>query len=527
MNVKSYKRIYRLCIVGAGPSGCYLARSLLMRSRKENIDIRIDLLDALDEPYGLLKYGIAPDKYDLKRLMKSMDYTLFKKFSGQLKFYGNVTLGYDIHIDELKKKYDILVLAVGGSQNFNTLKLKGMNEKLSNNVIGGVFPSRDWVLYYNGHPMFKDMLSKRKLNEIDSIINSNTGMRINFDLEHNYLKNRHNQFFEYKSPINLGIELPYRNDGYFNYGYTSEVLKNHILNSSERNAVVIGNGNVSLDIVRLLSFYSYDQLSNNKYLNPDYLNLMNTSENHKNKRLDQPLFKNIYIVGRRGWIQNSFKYPLLKEFIERHRKSVNDSSGVNFKVMMSKDDFELSQDPDSIYEIEKSGNEIKKRYKKMKNIFQEMVKNHQEYLNENAKLFHNTINVYFKNLYSPLNIKTEEVNIDYMNGDYKAIPFIRGIELKRNSGSKHFEEKLSERESENTIPCQLLITSLGFKPKFDYLFGSNIESTENDTSFCPVFMTGWMKTNSKGDLSVAYNNSAILSSHIIHYLRKVNPKGCA
>ena len=162
MKIKPYKPIYKLCIVGAGPSGCYLAKSLLIQSKKENIYINIDLLDSLDKPFGLLRYGIAPDRHGLKKTIYSIENSLFKKYSDNVKFYGNVTLGHDIKIEELKVKYDVVILAVGGSQSFHTLPVKYMSKDLLNTIIGGVFSSRDWVFYYNNHPAFKNMLIQSK-----------------------------------------------------------------------------------------------------------------------------------------------------------------------------------------------------------------------------------------------------------------------------------------------------------------------------------------------------------------------------
>lgn len=533
IKMRPYKPIYKLCIVGAGPSGCYLAKYLLARSKKENIAIKIDLLDSLDKPFGLLRYGIAPDRHDLKKSISSIDNSLFKKYSDDIKFYGNVTLGYDVKLEELKRKYDVVVLAVGGLQSFHTLPVKYMNNELQNKIIGGVFSSRDWVFYYNSHPMFKKMLYPTK-NEHSNSINNKLidNERIDMDIELNYLKKKNNQFFEYKSPLSsTEISVPFKNENEdFKYGYGSDILRNYILNSSERNAVIIGNGNVSLDITRLLSFYTHEQLSKNKYLNPDYLNLIDTSSKYSNSDIYRPLFKNIFIIGRRGWIQNSFKYPLLKEFIDKSRKSkYNFTNGMNIRVMMSQEDFELSQDRTSLFELERSGPEIKRRFLKMKSIFQEMVNNHQEYIANNDNIFHNdkTINIHFKNLFSTVNIKTEEVNIPENNVKKKSIPFIKGIELARNiRDSKPITDKTKLNEKEKYyLPCQLLITSLGFKPKYDYIFNGNKDySFENNCFPCPIFKTGWMETNSKGDLNIALQKSLTLGNEILSLLKKMPPK---
>ncbi|KAH8583559.1 NADPH ferredoxin oxidoreductase [Cryptosporidium sp. chipmunk genotype I] len=529
--MRPYRPIYKLCIVGAGPSGCYLAKSLLMKSKKEKIAIKIDLLESLDKPFGLLRYGVAPDKHDLKKSISSIDNSLFKKYSDNIKFYGNLTLGHDIKIEELKRKYDVVVLAVGGSQSFHTLPVKYMSNNLLNKIIGGVFSSRDWVFYYNNHPIFKNMLYPSK-HKNSNLINNLNGKKINMDIELNYLKKKNNQFFEYKSPVSSHeISIPFKNENEdFKYGYGSDILRSYILNSCERNAVIVGNGNVSLDITRILSFYTYEELSKNKYLNPDFLNLINTSDRYSNSSIYRPLFKNIFVIGRRGWIHNSFKYPLLKEFIDKSRRSkYNLINGTNIRVMMSQQDFELSQDRASLFELDKSSPDIKRKYLKMKPIFQEMVNNHHEYINNNSNIFHNdkTINIHFKNLHSPINIETEQVDIPGNDGEKKSIPFIKGIEFARNIyNSEPFSNKTTLNEKEKFyLPCQLLITSLGFKPKYDYIFDENKDNSFEDNNFpCPVFKTGWMETNSKGDLNIALQNSQILSEEILNLLKKIHPK---
>lgn len=528
--MRHYKPMYKICIVGAGPSGCYLAKSLLKQSKKENFAINIDLLDSLDKPFGLLRYGIAPDRHDLKKSISSIDSSLFKKYSDRVKFYGNLTLGHDIKIEELKRKYDVVVLAVGGSQSFHTLPVKYMSNDLLNTVIGGVFSSRDWVFYYNNHPLFKDILNQSKNDYSNSNKETTNDSSVNIDIELNYLKKKNNQFFEHKSPISRSeISIPYNNGNEeFRYGYSSDLLRTYISNSSERNAIIIGNGNISLDITRMLSFYSYDQLSKNKYLNPDFLNLFNISSNNLKPGMNKPLFKNIFIVGRRGWIQNSFKYPLLKEFIDKSRKSkYNSTNGTNVRVMMPQEDFELSQDQNSLFELDENNSYVKIRFLKMKQIFQEMVNNHQEYMKNSIFDDDNTVNVHFRNLLSPINIKTEQVSILDNNGNKKSIPFIKGIDFTRNTYCfQPFNNKILLNEKEKFyFPCQLLITSLGFKPKYNYIFGeSNNDSAEANSDPCPVFKTGWMETNSKGDLNIVLQNSHILCREILNFLRKIPPK---
>ncbi|KAH8740686.1 hypothetical protein FG386_002648 [Cryptosporidium ryanae] len=515
------KPVYKLCIVGSGPSGCYLAKSIFRNSEKEGLSVKIHMLDSLSKPYGLIRYGVSPDKIEIKRLMKNFDNTLFKRYSDRIKFIGNVTVGYDVTINDLRKKYDALVLAVGGVQSFNSLKIRNIDKQESNEKIGGIFPSRDWVLYYNNHPKFRNILNINSvLGERKTLKSLNQNNYYTGEFSH--LEEKCNLYFENKNPLsglNDKESVEYSNSEIY-YGYTSTEFRNYILNSKERNAVIIGNGNVALDIARLLSFYSYFQLSKSEYINPDYLNLIKTFNSGDASKIDYPLFQNIYIIGRRAWIYNSFKYQLIKELLDKSRKTIiNRNPGTrNIRVMMSEEDFNLSQDPNS--ESECFDFIEKRRREKMKSLFEEMVENHLEYIQGLNTFNNNFVNIHFKNSFSPNKIFTSEINI---RGGSKSIRFINGIQFRRNYDKI---ENIDEKNGEFTIPCQLLITSLGFKVDTRQIFNDdrNFSEIQTDANMCPIFKTGWMVTESKGDISLLNQNSINLSIEIINYLKKLNMK---
>ncbi len=84
-------RPLRVAIVGSGPSGFYTAEAL---SRQE-INLKVDMFDKLPVPYGLVRYGVAPDHFKIKNVTKVFEKTAFKpKFS----FFGNVAIGKDISL---------------------------------------------------------------------------------------------------------------------------------------------------------------------------------------------------------------------------------------------------------------------------------------------------------------------------------------------------------------------------------------------------------------------------------------------
>ena len=95
-----------VAIVGAGPAGCFLAQALL----KAQSDLRVDLIDALPVPYGLVRYGVAADHQGTKAIQRQFA-RLFERQGAR--FFGNVTLGQDITLDDLRGAYDAVVLATG------------------------------------------------------------------------------------------------------------------------------------------------------------------------------------------------------------------------------------------------------------------------------------------------------------------------------------------------------------------------------------------------------------------------------
>ncbi len=95
-----------VAIVGSGPSGCYLAQAL----RKAWPDAEITVLDRLPVPYGLVRYGVAPDHPGTKAVTRQFD-RLFEREN--IRFVGNLEIGRDIALDELRGACDVVVLATG------------------------------------------------------------------------------------------------------------------------------------------------------------------------------------------------------------------------------------------------------------------------------------------------------------------------------------------------------------------------------------------------------------------------------
>ncbi len=196
-----------IAIIGSGPAGCYLADHLLRLIP----DASIDILERLPVPFGLIRYGVAPDHQSTKAVARVLDRVLSRE---RVSFFGNVEVGRDVRLGELMSLYDAVVLATGAARD-RRLGIAGEG-------LPGVIGSGAFVGWYNGHP--------------------------------------------------LG-ELP--------------------LVSGVRSAVIIGNGNVAIDVARILA-KGEDELSGSD-LPAEVLRWLSA----------QPM-QTIHVVGRRGPVEAKF-----------------------------------------------------------------------------------------------------------------------------------------------------------------------------------------------------------------------------
>lgn len=132
-----------LAIVGSGPAGFYTAEAAL-KIFGENI--RIDILDRLPTPYGLIRTGVAPDHQSIKAVSQRYDLVAGDP---RVRLVGGISIGQDVSIDELVGLYDDVVLAVGAPED-RLLEIEGAN-------LRGVIGSAAFVGWYNGHPDFADL----------------------------------------------------------------------------------------------------------------------------------------------------------------------------------------------------------------------------------------------------------------------------------------------------------------------------------------------------------------------------------
>jgi NADPH-dependent glutamate synthase beta subunit-like oxidoreductase len=132
-----------IAIVGSGPAGYYTAEAA---QKKFGDDVRVDIVDRLPVPYGLIRTGVAPDHQSIKGVYKRYEAV---NLSDNVRFVGNVTVGKDVSVDELLGLYDAVVLATG-APNDRPMEVPGAD-------LPGVIGSAAFVGWYNGHPDFADL----------------------------------------------------------------------------------------------------------------------------------------------------------------------------------------------------------------------------------------------------------------------------------------------------------------------------------------------------------------------------------
>lgn len=135
-------RAPRIAIVGSGPSGCYMAQSL----RKAWRDAEIVIYDRLDEPYGLLRFGVAPDHLGTKGITKQFD-RLFSR--DRVAFVGGTEIGRDISVEQLRSQYDAVVLATGL---WGDRVIEGFHDPEGTTARAGLFGSGELTRVINGFP---------------------------------------------------------------------------------------------------------------------------------------------------------------------------------------------------------------------------------------------------------------------------------------------------------------------------------------------------------------------------------------
>lgn len=234
----------RVAVVGSGPAGFYAAEALLAAE----MPVHVDVLDALPAPFGLVRYGVAPDHPKIKNIIARYEKTAAH---ADFAFLGNVTVGKDISVEEMRRFYDAIVFA-NGAQTDRRLGIPGED-------LPGSHTATEFVAWYNGHPDYQDR---------------------EFDLSH------------------------------------------------ER-AVIIGQGNVAVDVARILC-KTVDELKHTD-ITARALEV-----------LAQSRVREVHMVGRRGPVQAAFTPPEMKELgeladchlaVDPTELELNDASRTELEVL--------------------------------------------------------------------------------------------------------------------------------------------------------------------------------------------------
>lgn len=130
-------RVARVAVIGAGPAGIYAAQTLVDAA----VPVHVDIYDRLPVPFGLVRYGVAPDHPKIKSIIEQLRRVMVRP---EVRFLGNVQLGRDVTLAEMHDYYDAIVLASGASAD-RRLSVPGED-------LPGSIPATEFVSWYNGHP---------------------------------------------------------------------------------------------------------------------------------------------------------------------------------------------------------------------------------------------------------------------------------------------------------------------------------------------------------------------------------------
>ena len=132
----------KIAIIGSGPSAFYTIQNLI----KSDLDCEIDILEKIFSPYGLIRYGVAPDHQSTKNVIRVFERALLNE---RVEYFGNVEINKELSIKKLMEIYDAVVIATGMSKDKN-LNINGTNKI-------GYYGATEFVNWYNGHPEYSNL----------------------------------------------------------------------------------------------------------------------------------------------------------------------------------------------------------------------------------------------------------------------------------------------------------------------------------------------------------------------------------
>jgi ferredoxin--NADP+ reductase len=388
-------RPYHVAIVGSGPSGYFAAASLLkFADSSEDHDVRVDMLEMLPTPWGLVRSGVAPDHPKIKTISAQFEKTALDP---RFRFFGNVRIGEHVQADELAERYDAVVYAIG-AQADRPLGIPG--EELEGSVA-----AVDFVGWYNAHPHFEEMTP----------------------------------------------------------------------NLTCRRAVVIGNGNVALDVARIL------------VSDPDELAKSDIAD-HALTSLHARGVEEVVVVGRRGPLQATFTTLELRELGAMEAMAEVD-------VIVDPADFASITDED----LEAAGKTVKQNVKVMRG--------YAETTPPGAKR-----RIVFRFQTSPIELK----------GDGRVESVVLGQNELVDDGGRVVAKDTGVREE---LPAQLVVRAVGYRGiptpglPFDDRSGTIPHTEGRIDGSANGYVVGWIKRGPSGVIGSNKKDSAATVDTLIADLR--------
>ena len=371
-------RPYHVAIVGSGPSGYFAAASLLKFADSEDDagqkrDVRVDMLEMLPTPWGLVRSGVAPDHPKIKSISAQFEKTALDP---RFRFFGNIVVGDHVQAAELAERYDAVIYAVG-AQSDRSLGIPGED-------LPGSVAAVDFVGWYNAHPHFEEMAP----------------------------------------------------------------------DISSGRAVVVGNGNVALDVARIL------------VTDPDVLATTDIAD-HALQSLHDRGVEEVLIIGRRG--------PLQATFTTLEVRELGDLEGLgDVDVIVDAAEFAGISDED----LEAAGKTVKNNVKALRGYAEREPRG--------AKR-----RIVFRFRTSPIEIK----------GDGRVESIVLGHNELADDNGRIVAKDSGEREE---VPAQLVVRAVGYRGvptpglPFDEKSGTiphtsgRIEGRRNE------YVVGWIKRGPTG-----------------------------
>jgi ferredoxin--NADP+ reductase len=132
----------RVAVVGSGPAGFFVAQHLLA---KPDLVVTVDLYERLPTPFGLVRFGVAPDHEEIKRVTRQFEKAAAKP---AFRFFGNVDVGSQVTLDQLRRHYHLICFTTG-AQTDRRMGIPGEDLARSH-------AATEFVAWYNGHPEYRD-----------------------------------------------------------------------------------------------------------------------------------------------------------------------------------------------------------------------------------------------------------------------------------------------------------------------------------------------------------------------------------